>query len=248
MPATTDHPCFIQPHNQDSRLWRYMDFTKFVSLISSRALFLCRADLFKDPFEGSYSKANVKLRPQVYKDIPSEQLYTMMDQMADFTRWIREWTYMNCWHANEYESAAMWDLYAKTNEAVAIETNYNKLKNGLTEKAFIGLVRYIDYENDWLPEGNSFYPFMHKRKSFEHEKEVRVVVQDLPNKDKGIEVGKKNDKPGIKLPIDLTKLIMTIHVAPTAPNWLADLVTEVATKYDLSAEVSKSDLYSEPVY
>ena len=74
MTATTDHPCFIQPQNEDSRLWRYMDFPKFVSLISSGSLFLCRADLFKDPFEGSYSKANVALRPQVYKDMSSGQL------------------------------------------------------------------------------------------------------------------------------------------------------------------------------
>jgi hypothetical protein len=122
-----------------------MDFTKFVSLISSGSLFFCRADLFKDPFEGSYSKANVALRPQVYKGMPEEQLGKMMAQMARFAKWVREWTYINCWHTNEYESAAMWDLYAKTNEAVAIETSYGKLKNVLPENVFLGCVKYIDY-------------------------------------------------------------------------------------------------------
>lgn len=145
MTATTEHSCFIQPQNSDSRLWRYMDFTKFVSLISSGSLFFCRADLFKDPFEGSYSKANVALRPQVYKGMPEEQLGKMMAQMARFAKWVREWTYINCWHTNEYESAAMWDLYAKTNEAVAIETSYGKLKNVLPENVFLGCVKYIDY-------------------------------------------------------------------------------------------------------
>ena len=142
----------------------------------------------------------------------------------------------------------MWDLYAKTNEAVAIETTYQKLKNVLPKKVFLGLVKYIDYESEWLPEGNSFYPFTHKRKSFEHEKEVRAVIQELPSNEKGIEVGKQNNQLGVSVPIALNDLIATIHVAPTAPAWLAELVTEVSIKYDLSATVRKSDLYSEPVF
>lgn len=225
-----------------------MDFTKFVSLVSSGSLFFCRSDLLKDPFEGSYSKANVVLRPQVYKDMPSDEFGMMMEQMPGFAKWVREWTYINCWHANEYESAAMWDLYAKTNEAVAIETSYQKLKNVLPENAFIGYVNYIDYESEWLPEGNTFYPFTHKRKSFEHEKEVRAVIQELPKNENGIEVGKQNTQPGTMVPTVLNDLITTIHVAPTAPAWLAELVAEVREKYEISATVRKSDLYSEPVF
>ena len=61
MPASIEHPCFIQPKNENIKIWRYMDFTKFVSLISSKSVFFCRSDLFEDPFEGSYSKANLKL-------------------------------------------------------------------------------------------------------------------------------------------------------------------------------------------
>ena len=57
--ANVDHPCFRQPENKNLRLWRYMDFTKFVSLIATKKLFFCRSDRFDDPFEGSYSKANV---------------------------------------------------------------------------------------------------------------------------------------------------------------------------------------------
>ena len=139
-----------------------MDFTKFVSLISSSNLFFCRADLFKDPFEGSYSKANVVLRPQAYQGLSPEHIDKIISNGATFSKWIREWTYISCWHANEFESAAMWDLYAKTDEAVAIETKYSSLKNVLPDNSFLGLVKYIDYEKDWLPEGNTFYPFTHK--------------------------------------------------------------------------------------
>ena len=30
------------------------------------------------------------------------------------------------------------------------------------------------------PEGNTFYPYLHKRKGFEHEKEIRAIVQEIP--------------------------------------------------------------------
>ena len=36
----------------DTVLWRYMDFTKFVSLLEKSALFFPRADKLGDPFEG----------------------------------------------------------------------------------------------------------------------------------------------------------------------------------------------------
>ncbi len=33
MPANTDHSVFKQPSNPDIKLWRYMDFAKYVSLL-----------------------------------------------------------------------------------------------------------------------------------------------------------------------------------------------------------------------
>ena len=225
-----------------------MDFTKFVSLISSSNLFFCRADLFKDPFEGSYSKANVVLRPQAYQGLSPEHIDKIISNGATFSKWIREWTYISCWHANEFESAAMWDLYAKTDEAVAIETKYSSLKNVLPDNSFLGLVKYIDYEKDWLPEGNTFYPFTHKRKSFEHEKEARAIIQDLPIEGERIEVGKNNVSSGANIGVDLNALVEVVHVSPTAPAWFAELVSSVAKKYSISADVKQSSLYSQPVF
>jgi hypothetical protein len=43
---------FQKPDN-DALLWRYMDFTKFVSLLSSKALWCSSAASFSDPFEGA---------------------------------------------------------------------------------------------------------------------------------------------------------------------------------------------------
>lgn len=225
-----------------------MDFTKFVSLLDQSSLFFCRADLFRDPFEGSYSQANVALRPHIYKDLTQDQISRMLEHQHRFAKWIREWTYISCWHSNQFESAAMWDLYAKTDEAVAIETTYEKLAAALPDNAYLGIVRYIDYQTEWLPEGNTFYPFVHKRSSFEHEREVRAVIQDLPTENNQIAVGQPNDKSGHAVPVVLDSLIDTVHVSPTLPAWLMALVSNVVTKYGLKCAVKKSDLYSSPVY
>lgn len=53
-----EHPIFIPPVNPDIKLWRYIDFTKLVSLLSREQLFFSRADKFADPFEGSASTVN----------------------------------------------------------------------------------------------------------------------------------------------------------------------------------------------
>jgi hypothetical protein len=53
---------------------------------------------------------------------------------------------------------------------------------------------------------------------------------------------------GINIPVVLNDLISGIHVAPTSPVWLAELLAEVSAKYDVSASVKKSELYSEPVF
>lgn len=49
---------YFSPHpyevpDKDSRLWRYMDFTKYVSMLSTSGLYFSRADSFDDHFEGA---------------------------------------------------------------------------------------------------------------------------------------------------------------------------------------------------
>ena len=46
------------PEDLDTKIWRYMDFTKFVSLLETRSLFFVRADSFTDPFEGTWPRAS----------------------------------------------------------------------------------------------------------------------------------------------------------------------------------------------
>ncbi len=241
-----NHPCFQPPADKNMKIWRYMDFTKYVSFLDSKSLFFSRSDIFNDPYEGATSHANLKLRPEVYKEsgIPQK----MFDQMSKFSEWVRHWTFLNCWHMNEHESSAMWKLYAQTNEAVAIQSTYQRLRDCLPENVFVGVVKYIDYETQWLPEGNSMWPFVHKRKSFEHERELRALIQDLPQNDKGINIGLLNSEIGRLVTISPLELIEKVYVAPYSPTWFAELVKKITLQFGYDFEVRQSILSKAPVY
>ncbi|EMH5180009.1 hypothetical protein RGJ03_001673 [Serratia marcescens] len=224
-----------------------MDFSKFVDFISSRKLFLCRTNLFKDKFEGVFPRQQNNVLKNAYLEIVTKE--KMEDFIQDsnlMMKNVRATTYVSCWHANEYESAAMWDLYAKTDEAIAIETTYESLKNSLPENSFLGLVDYIDYETETIPIGNMFNPVMHKRRSFQHENEARVVIRDeIPEGGNFSDIADK--KNGIYINVDINKLIKRVYVSPTSPTWFVNLVTEISNKYELTAKIIKSDLYTDPI-
>jgi hypothetical protein len=61
-----------------------------------------------------------------------------------------------------------------------LQTTFDRLKRAFipyTERhVYIGRVRYLDYEREFIPAGNILAPFLYKRKSFSHENEVRAVM------------------------------------------------------------------------
>ena len=69
--------------------------------------------------------------------------------MADFNKETVRQVFISCWHRSEYESAAMWKLYLKSDEGVAISTTCDRLsrcfKDGTPHDIFIGEVDYLDY-------------------------------------------------------------------------------------------------------
>ncbi len=252
-----EHPTFIQPDDEEVKVWRYMDFTKLISLIDSRRLFFTRADKFNDPFEGSYPKINVRARQQLpskmTKDMSAEakeQLTELLRKSGETNKHWPRYTAINCWHMNNHESAAMWHLYLKSDEGVAIQSTYSKLKKSLTDEAetFLGIVRYIDYDTEFLDSGNLLSPFVHKRKSFEHEREVRAVSSKWPVGEEGFDFSIDSMDAGIEIKTDLEVLIEKIYVAPNSPAWFPELVRSVVNRYGYNFEVVYSRLNDSPLF
>lgn len=234
--------------NDSMKIWRYLDFTKFVSLLDTEKLFLCRADQLDDPWEGSLSRANLDAREE-----PEVKYLTLaQEELSDLHKFARYHMFISSWHMNEFESAAMWKLYLKSDEGIAIQSTLGDLKRSLDKSEIdvtIGKVEYIDYDKDIISEKSIVYPFVHKRKSFEHEKEIRVLKWILPQKVEGKwDLSIPNPNLGIEVDIDLNILINKVYVSPTAPPWFFDLTKSVMKKYHVKKEVIMSDMTMGPVY
>lgn len=251
MPSTLNHSCFSAPTDPNVKIWRYMEFTKLVSLLESKSLFLSRSDKFEDRYEGSWSKANLswlpkRLVPDLCTLDSDSDLVLSARKVAEK---MRAWTYVNCWHINQRESAAMWKLYSRTDEAVAIQSTYLKLHQALPESTYLGKVKYIDYDTQEMPEGNLFWPYVHKRLSFEHERELRIVSADLPLTEKGeFDLDRINESAGKFIGVSLENLIENIYISPTAPLWFSDLVKSITSRYGYSFNVHQSDINRAPVF
>lgn len=240
--TSAPHPVFVHPSNSQISIWRYMDFTKFVSMLENKGLFLSRADNLGDPFEGSYSRGNEQ---QWF--LESEVSPEVIHMLRENSSWQRQWIFINCWHMNECESAAMWNLYAKTNEAIAIRSTFQKLDDVLDETCHLGIVNYIDYEKDWMPPDNLFAPYVHKRLSFKHECEIRILHYPPSVNGSIIDV---NQPPsgGVWKKVDLLALIDTIYISPNSPTWFKELVEQVVASYELSKPILRSELDKDPFF
>ena len=256
MTANTTHTSFPQPKNPDAKIWRYMNFTKLSAMYEQNGLFFSRADILGDPFEGAYTKANAddQLRSEVYAEdskklkIPIEKMISAYKDFGVCRKWRRQWMMVSCWHMNEYESAAMWNLYTNTNESICIQSTYKKLTSVLPDKIYIGKVQYVDYSKEWIGERNLFTPYMHKRKSFEHEHEIRAISDQAPKDPLPMERDVTPPEFGVWYNIDLHELIEKIYIAPFSPAWFRDLVEKVTVRYGFEIEVIRSSLDDEPFY
>jgi hypothetical protein len=82
-----------------------------------------------------------------------------------------------------------------------------------------------------------FFPFLFKRKSFQYEREVRII-SDISSCNIKI-----ND--GMKIDIDINQLIEKIYIHPKSENWYKNLVIELVSKLGFDFKIEKSDLESD---
>jgi hypothetical protein len=242
------HKYFRPPENENQRIWRYLDFTKFVSLIDRRELFFVCAKKLEDPYEGLLSEATLAESQK----IPEGSKIAFLKDQQGLQRLAKGRVYINSWYMNAYESAAMWKLYLKSDEGLAICSTFKRLKGCFGDdsslKIHIGEVVYLDYATQTQYLGNIFRPFLTKRKSFEYEKELRAVISitDEKQQDELRESGKLSSD-GVYVPIEISTLIEKIFVSPKAEDWFKDLVVSITRKYELHIDIERSDLAIKPL-
>ena len=223
----------IKLHNDpDTIVWKYLDLSKFVDLLLYRKLFMSRSDKFEDQYEGTFSEPTFEEIRKLSIDNPD---------FLDYYKTHRKNVVISSWHINEYESFAMWQIFTQKSEGLAIQSTVGRLQKALetdlTFEQYIGEVNYIDYKKEYIPFESSFFPFLFKRKSFQYEREIRII-SDVTNS------GMKIDN-GLKVDVNLNQLIEKIYIHPKSENWYKNLVIELVSKLGFDFEIEKSDLESD---
>ncbi len=216
----------------DTIVWKYLDLSKFLDMLLGGQLFMSRSDKFEDQYEGTFSEPTFEEMKRLSVDKPD---------FLDYYKNHRKNVVVSSWHISEHESFAMWQIFTKNNEGLAIQSTIGRMQEGLKPETryeqHIGAVNYIDYKKEYIPFDNDFFPFLFKRKSFQYELEVRIVA-DLTRHNLFINEGVKTD-------VDINVLIEKIYIHPKSENWYKRLVVELMQRLGFDIPIEKSDLESD---
>jgi len=198
------HPTFRPAPSEESKLWRYMGLPKYLSLLQDRSLFFRSLEMVagSDPFEGTLPASRFVHRkwasiddvPEHIRDKflrpdesdPEFKLQRLKDiaelRIRQAYAYRRSY-FINCWHLSEFESAAMWDIYSRRNEAIAIKSSESRFQAAFAnahQDIMGGKIVYGEYadEDFEMDDSNAFTPVLHKRNSFSYEQEYRLVYWD----------------------------------------------------------------------
>jgi hypothetical protein len=234
-----------------TRLWRHVDLAQFAWMLSTNSLWLTCVASLEDRFEGSYTVPTAEriraISATVERiDLPADVSAAYIPGYSERSlSSLRERVYVSCWYAGLHESAALWQWAERKGQSVAIRTTFGLLNTSIASisETFAGRVRYLNYQSDPVPFSHKLGVFFCKRKSFQHEQEVRVVVERPADADQQL--------PGVPLRVDLDALIKRVVVAPGAGDWYVDVVRSLLQRYgysQLAQMVRKSELDKDPIY
>lgn len=187
-----------------------MDVKKYKDLLSTKTLFLPRYDTLGDMFEGSLGYvppgklieqrtkrlSRIASRPQQGNTLAREFLETFEPLL--YHNFLRNFTFVSCWHQSEKESALMWKMYAK--KGVMVKSDLSSLKDSLGINANgyqrsdifwqdhgmdsvnsyeitaeVDKVKYVPHGTEIEAVGSDRY--FHKQTEYADERELRVVLQ-----------------------------------------------------------------------
>jgi len=189
-------------------LWRYCTVERFEWTIGKRQMYFAAADQFVDPFEGAVAvQTNTP---------PPDPRYADMEHADRAFFRLKRLTKLNCWHRAEFESDAMWQLYAGQSKGIAICSTPDRMRRSFqpfrlrpdygVEELWGGPVRYVDLTQIRMRQVGMLERFFFKHRAFEWEREFRLAISMRSAEEFGVLVPEQ----GIEVAVDLE--IMIDHI------------------------------------
>lgn len=246
-------------NSNNNKIWRYMDFAKFLNLLHQDALFFPKLGiLLEDPYEGTVPKKNLeeirsiinKTRDEQYKDKAELMLRNYCGQRKDEV-------FICSWHINHTESYLMWKTYCKIPDSVAIVSSIEYIQEAIKEQNkgkvlyVADKVKYINFQEEKIDDLskvptdvrqgvdiNINKVILHKDIAFITENEYRIVADLFRLKP---ELRKTLLKEGIGFfaPINPKNIIQEVYVHPKSEGWFLDLVNKVISPFGIEAKKSR---------
>jgi len=176
------------PVDPQQPLWRYFRPERFVQSLQARQLYFASAAEFDDPFEGA-----IFLTPEPPQHDPRSIAH--LGERA-FEQ-LRRLTKISCWNRGQFESEAMWKLYASERKGIAIKTTAKRLAAALhpfrldlsygEEAPTWGAVHYVDLTCAQAHFGE-LQRFFSKHVAFASENELRVAISVREAEEFGVRV------------------------------------------------------------
>lgn len=235
--------------DKDSRLKntqvlrRYLDLAKFIDLLRTQKLYLRRADLLDDRYEGSFTPKVGEAIREAFDASESEMTYEV------FKNNFRRSSYINCWTASLHDNMALWQIYGKSNNSVAITTTVGRLESELLKNNADGYTYLykVEYINHWHYDKMDIliFPkvFKYKLKAYKYENEVRVIHY----KEENLAIQESADiESGLYFNVELNQLLRSIVVSPDSEPWFIDIVKDLTRQYGITAPVKSSMMSKKP--
>ena len=238
----------FQEPDASCTVWRYMDLARLVSILGNAALWFPRADQLSDSHEGAVGSLSRERFLTTYAKEWSPDVLRNVDAM---NRELRSTVFISCWHLSEFESAAMWDIYANRSQGIAVRCAYGNLRESLLgdHDIFMSRVAYVDPDKVEIPRYDRpiLTPFTYKRLSYSYESEVRAMIYSPPDRPT---VGRRHDEGpfGISVPVNVEHLVSDVLVAPGLPTWYAQSVRMAVHAFAPTITVHQSSLDQDPVF
>lgn len=241
-------------HNESLRddeiIWRYLTIDKLYDLLNTKEMFLAPLKFFfeSDPFEGAVPKSALNALYSHMVNVVPDGISTeefMNNQYDDYRKYVSSIT-VNCWHSSVHESEAMWKLYTQQGNGVAIKSSVGRLSKSIIEdtkfEISIGRVKYLDFmdssidPNECLSDGK-LWPLL-KRKSYEHEKEIRIYIEPR--------TAKYNQSvlipPPSRIRINPDELIDEVILSPYSSELFHNVAIGICEKLGVASEKLKPSL------
>lgn len=238
-------------------LKRYMDLTKFLSILETESLFFPVADILPDLAEGMQHDQTELTMMKVLDSIVEKNggdITWSAAKKAETANQIqsfrKKFICVSSWYASQHESYAMWKLYAA--EGVCVNTTEQNLLTAL--KRGDVYLRNVEYDKKPDLEPSYLAPFFKKLPAYRYESEVRVVVnlfEKYGHDQKTWEEPEFKDllrNSGIFVPVNVGMMISSVIVSPLAKPWFRTLVPSVLKRYGLDTKVVISELAGQVLY